>query len=143
MRDTVRRPAFCRVAQTSPACLQVTFAVLWGVHHMMHMLWGKTVVSTGPSLVSTSMGVAVAALNFGLNFAFSQVSRIPASGSDVSIAPHVPPPSIQGGLSVLGSLPQMAGGLSHRISLKDALSRLACLCAQRWCNLVCAEGAQC
>ncbi len=41
---------------------------------MMHMLWGKLVVSMGPSLVSTSMGAAVAALNFGLNFAFSQVS---------------------------------------------------------------------
>ena len=39
----------------------------------MHMLWGKLVVSMGPSLVSTSMGAAVAALNFGLNFAFSQV----------------------------------------------------------------------
>ena len=39
----------------------------------MHMLWGKAVVSMGPSIVSTSMGAAVAALNFGLNFAISQV----------------------------------------------------------------------
>jgi hypothetical protein len=42
----------------------------------MHMLWGKLVVSMGPSLVSTSMGAAVAALNFGLNFAFSQVGSL-------------------------------------------------------------------
>ena len=54
---------------------QVTFAALWGVHHMMHMLWGKVVVSMRPSLVSISMGAAVAALNFGLNFAFSKVRR--------------------------------------------------------------------
>ena len=40
---------------------------------MMHMLWGKVVVSMGPSLVSISMGASVAALNFGLNFAFSKV----------------------------------------------------------------------
>ena len=143
MRDTVRQFAICRFAQKAHACLQVTFTALWGVHHMMHMLWGKAVVSTGPSLVSTSMGAAVAALNFGLNFAFSQVSRIPASGSDVSIALRAPSPSIQGDLSVLGSLLQTAGGLSHRISLKDALSRLACLCAHKWCDLVCAEGEQC
>ena len=42
----------------------------------MHMLWGKLVVSMGPSIVSTSMGAAVAALNFGLNFAFSQVGLL-------------------------------------------------------------------
>ena len=53
--------------------MQGTFAALWGTHHLMHMLWGKLVVSMGPSLVSTSMGAAVAALNFGLNFAISQV----------------------------------------------------------------------
>ncbi|CAK0783630.1 hypothetical protein CVIRNUC_006829 [Coccomyxa viridis] len=49
-----------------------TFAALWGTHHLMHMLWGKLVVGMGPSIVSTSMGAAVAALNFGLNFAISQ-----------------------------------------------------------------------
>ena len=65
--------------------MQVTFAALWGVHHMMHMLWGKVVVSMGPSLVSTSMGAAVAALNFGLNFAFSQVSCFTASDTSESI----------------------------------------------------------
>lgn len=43
---------------------------------MMHMLWGKLVVSMGPSIVSTSMGAAVAALNFGLTFAFSQVRHM-------------------------------------------------------------------
>ena len=53
--------------------LQGTFAALWGTHHLMHMLWGKLVVGMGPSIVSTSMGAAVAALNFGLNFAISQV----------------------------------------------------------------------
>ena len=53
--------------------MQGTFAALWGTHHLMHMLWGKLVVGMGPSIVSTSMGAAVAALNFGLNFAISQV----------------------------------------------------------------------
>ena len=42
----------------------------------MHMLWGKLVVSMGPSIVSVSIGAAVAALNFGLNFAFSQVGLL-------------------------------------------------------------------
>ncbi len=70
---------FVTSTQETCACLQVTFAALWGLHHMMHMLWGKLVVSMGPSLVSTSMGAAVAALNFGLNFAFSQVGSFMAS----------------------------------------------------------------
>ena len=59
--------------------MQVTFAALWGTHHLLHMLWGKLVVSIGPSIVSTSMGAAVAALNFGLNFAIAQVRLLQLS----------------------------------------------------------------